>query len=174
MAQITNDMEVLDCPGLTFPHSVDDFCSDDWQGLEHVLSSTLLSVAMQHCLGVIPLAQVRECYTAVRFLAERLPLEKWYGLTLPDDWDYLLTLTDAMPTELKEAADQPEVVDGTTKSVLLRWSAYSICDAYASKRGMLIAKTGAPDAHAAGRSMLYDTVDGVVPLFFWPPTGKEE
>ena len=170
LIQISDTLTVLDCPGLVFPHSIHDFVSDAvGTAMTHSLSPQLLSIAMQHCLGVIPLAQVRECYTAVRFLAERIPLEKWYGLTLPDDWEYLLTITDDMPQDLKSEGERHEVVDQSHKTIFLRWSAYSICDAYAAKRGMRIAKTGAPDAHAAGRSILYDTVDGVVSLFFWPP-----
>lgn len=39
--------------------------------------------AVQECCGVIPLAQLREPYTAVRLLAEHLPLEAMYGLKLP-------------------------------------------------------------------------------------------
>eukprot|EP01138_Halocafeteria_seosinensis_P004715 gb/GECG01004821.1/.p1 GENE.gb/GECG01004821.1/~~gb/GECG01004821.1/.p1 ORF type:complete len:701 (+),score=106.73 gb/GECG01004821.1/:1-2103(+) len=167
---ITNGLQVLDCPGLVFPHSIHDFVSEDSATvMTHSLSPQLLSIAMQQCLGVIPLAQVRECYTAIRFLAERIPLERWYGLALPDDWEYLVTVTDQMPQALKSEGERNEVIDERHKTVFLRWSAYSICDAYAAKKGMRIAKTGAPDAHAAGRSILYDAVDGVVSLFFWPP-----
>ncbi len=34
--------------------------------------------------GLYPIAQVREPYSAVGFLAERVPVEKVYGLTLED------------------------------------------------------------------------------------------
>lgn len=40
--------------------------------------------AIQECLGVLPLAQVRETFSAVRFLAEHLPLDSMYGLKIPD------------------------------------------------------------------------------------------
>jgi hypothetical protein len=43
--------------------------------------------AMQQLCGVISLAQVREPYTAVRYLAERMPIEAMYGLRLPKDED---------------------------------------------------------------------------------------
>lgn len=38
--------------------------------------------AVQECCGVLPLAQIREPYSAVRFLAEHLPLEHMYGLKM--------------------------------------------------------------------------------------------
>ena len=103
--------------------------------------------AMQECLGVVPLAQVREPYSAVRFLAERLPIEKMYGLRPVDDDDHAAAAA------------------GT-----FAWSAFDLCEAYAVKSGLLYARTGRPDAHAAGRRVLQDAVDGVLPIFFWPPS----
>lgn len=93
--------------------------------------------AMQECCGVIPLAQVREPYTSIRFVATHLPLERLYGLSLPKDED--------------------------------EWTALNLCEALAIKRGYYIARTGRPDSHAAGREMLYDCQDGIVPLYWLPP-----
>ncbi|KAA0161310.1 hypothetical protein FNF31_03924 [Cafeteria roenbergensis] len=106
--------------------------------------------AMQQCLGVMPLAQVREPYTAVRFLAERLPLERMYGLKPVDEDDYAAAA----------AGDYA-------------WTPWAICESYAVKCGLLHARTGRPDAHAAGRRILQDAVDGVLPIYFWPPADAE-
>ncbi len=92
---------------------------------------------MQECCGVIPLAQVREPYTSVRFLAQHLPIEKYYGLTLPQD-----------ETE---------------------WSPLLLCETLAVKRGYYFARTGRPDSHSAGRAILYDSQDGIIPLWWRAP-----
>ena len=101
--------------------------------------------AMQECCGVIPLAQVREAYSTVRFLAEHLPIERLYGLQMSkedeEDWHG-------------------------------KWSPLGICENLATKRGYFTARTGRPDGHAAGREILYDAQDGIVPLFWLPPIEK--
>lgn len=86
--------------------------------------------------------QVREPYTAIRYLAERLPLERLYGLQLP--------------------RDEP------------CWSPLLLAEVLAEKKGYHIAKTGRPDSHAAGRDVLYDTQDGVIPLAWEPPASLPE
>ncbi|KAF2076096.1 hypothetical protein CYY_002610 [Polysphondylium violaceum] len=48
------------------------------------------------------------------------------------------------------------------------WSAYSICEAFALKRGYLIAKSGRPDPHRAGLEILKECVDGNI-VISWPP-----
>lgn len=93
--------------------------------------------AIQELLGVIPVAQVREPYTAVRYLAQALPLERMYGLALPKDED--------------------------------AWTPLALCEALATKRGIHIARTGRPDGHAAGREVIYDSQDGVLPIAWLPP-----
>ena len=90
---------------------------------------------------------MREAYSSVRFLAQHLPIEQLYGLRM--------------------AREDAEDCGG-------RWSALALAEALAEKRGYHVAKTGRPDAHAAGREILYDTQDGVVPLYFLPPTDGED
>ena len=111
---------------------------------------------MQQCCGVVPLAQVRETFTAVRFLGEHLPLERLYGLT---------------PT-VDDLEDQFGAGGGANAARFV-WSPFGICEALAVKRGFLIAKTGRPDAHAAGRQILFDSQDGLLPLFWLPPPAPE-
>ena len=140
-------LHLLDCPGLVFPHAL--VPPPEGVSLPPAFPTRQAAAAafgdpdeergMQELCGVIPLAQVREPYSAVRVLAERLPLERLYGLTLPKD-------------------DEEEA-----------WSPLLLCEQLAVKRGYHIARTGRPDGHAAGREILYDTQDGNVPVAWLPP-----
>lgn len=49
------------------------------------------------------------------------------------------------------------------------WTPWSICEAYAEKRGYRTDRRGRPDHQRAGSELVRDTVDGIVPLFFLPP-----
>ena len=174
---LLSSLSLYDCPGLLFPHAFGpprhlarpdgekdcgnesdcDKVSESVGRLEYtapvrshwddpVLRKSLVTDrALQECAGLVPLAQVREPYTSVRFLAERLPIERWYGLT--------------RNTGGASAAYDDEET---------QWTAFSLCEALAWKRGLLHARSGRPDAHAAGRMILQDVVDGICPLSLWP------
>ena len=58
---LSEDIELIDCPGLVFP-ALDK------------------PKPLQILLGLYPIAQVREPYTAIRYLAERIPIEEVYNL----------------------------------------------------------------------------------------------
>ena len=124
---------------------------------------------MQECLGVVPLAQVREAYTGVRLLGEHLELERLYGLRPSRD-----ALEDMLAAE---GWDDSEAGRGRpSKGAALAsaerryiWSPLTLCEALAEKRGYQIAKTGRWDSHAAGREVLFDAQDGILPLYFLPP-----
>lgn len=130
---------------------------------------------MQECSGIVPLAQVREPYTAVRFLGEHLALERLYGLAPPRD--ELEDIVDRDAACVSGGAHRaPEASKGAALAAAAAryvWSPLAICEALAVKRGMLIAKTGQPDAHAAGREILFDCQDGILPLYWMPPGGGE-
>lgn len=49
------------------------------------------------------------------------------------------------------------------------WSPLLFAETLASKKGMMLARTGRPDGHSAGRQVLYDAQDGVLPVA-WLPT----
>jgi hypothetical protein len=49
------------------------------------------------------------------------------------------------------------------------WTPLRWCEALAEKRGFRNARTGRLDAHRAGREILTDCADGVLPLMFLPP-----
>ncbi|CAD7971511.1 unnamed protein product [Amoebophrya sp. A120] len=113
---------VMDCPGLLFPR--------------------------KHCprtvyelTGLLPIAQVRETYSAVRFLFEeaKVPLDKIYGVTIDmiDD--------DSCKAKAKNL-----------------WTPQSFLEVYADKKNYTLARSGAPDVHRAGLEIIRDCVDGVV------------
>ena len=175
---LADGVTLLDCPGLVFPHALGPprgaASAEESSGpLAYVQSTTTLPTtltlegaeteerAMQECCGVVPLAQVREPFTALRFLGEHLPLERLYGLT-PDRDDLLDAIGDGVVGAARGAAL-------ATAAVRYSWSPHSIAEALAVKRGILIAKSGQPDAHAAGRAILYDAQDGVLPIYWMPP-----
>ncbi|EGC38867.1 hypothetical protein DICPUDRAFT_148454 [Dictyostelium purpureum] len=117
----SKNIQLLDCPGLVFP------------ALDRPKQLQILC-------GLFPIAQVREPFSAIQYLAERVPVEKIYRLKNPNEED-----------------NEP-------------WSAYSICEAFALKRGYLVAKSGRPDPHRAGLELLKDCVDGNI-VISWPPPG---
>ncbi|GMF14008.1 unnamed protein product [Phytophthora lilii] len=55
------------------------------------------------------------------------------------------------------------------------WTPWTLCEAYAEKRGYRTDRRGRPDHQRAGSELVRDTVDGILPLFFLPPdyTGKD-
>lgn len=63
---LTKDLMLCDCPGLVFP-AVD------------------MPRQLQILCGIFPIAQVREPYSAIKYLAECIPVEKIYNLEPIDD-----------------------------------------------------------------------------------------
>ncbi|EFA86018.1 guanine nucleotide binding protein 1 [Heterostelium album PN500] len=137
---LTSEIRLCDCPGLVFP------------ALDRPKSLQILC-------GLFPIAQVREPFSAIRYLAERVAVEKVYGLTNPDD-DHRNDTTSTS-TYNKEAKEKPTPQP---------WTPLTICEAFALKRGYLIAKSGRADIHRAGLEILRDCVDGNV-VISWPPPG---
>ncbi|KAI8144636.1 P-loop containing nucleoside triphosphate hydrolase protein [Fennellomyces sp. T-0311] len=101
---------------------------------------TLLPRALQVLSGMYPIAQVQEPYSVVQYLAERVPVEKILSLTPPD-------LDNALS---------------------YRWSAWSICEAYAIQRGFFTAQAARPDVYRAANTILRFTNDGRILMSFKP------
>eukprot|EP01062_Namystynia_karyoxenos_P023869 TRINITY_DN19256_c0_g1_i2.p1 TRINITY_DN19256_c0_g1~~TRINITY_DN19256_c0_g1_i2.p1 ORF type:complete len:678 (+),score=214.97 TRINITY_DN19256_c0_g1_i2:92-2125(+) len=119
---LSDSLQLLDCPGLTFP-------------------VTNLPREVQTVMGTFPISQSRELYTAVAYLAARLPLERIYGLQKPRCSD----------------ADEP-------------WSGWTICEAYAEKKGYFIARgRGVPDTHRAAQHIVREALSGQLVVFLRPP-----
>jgi len=111
---------VLDCPGLVFPR----------QAPRHLVE----------VMGLYPIAQIRETLSAVRYLAERIPVEQLYALR---KHDYV------------ESTDP--------------WTPQLIVEAYAERKGYFTGRGGAPDVHRGGLEIVRDAVDGALLLAFDPP-----
>eukprot|EP00759_Apiculatamorpha_spiralis_P030279 PhF_6_TR32108/c0_g1_i1/m.47494 len=112
-------MVLLDCPGLIFP-----------------VCKLPRSIAV--VCGIFPFAQNREHFSAVQYIAERLPLEKIYGLKKIYD--------DDVRWSAFEISEAVAVVKG-----------------FYLNRGK-----GRPDAHRGAQSILVDAFTGRLVLYFMP------
>ncbi|ESO08450.1 hypothetical protein HELRODRAFT_185395 [Helobdella robusta] len=119
---LTKQVKLCDSPGLVFPSFV---CKP-----------------MQVLAGIYPISQLREPYTTVRYLAERLPLPQILKLKHPD----------AKSNE-QEAP---------------RWSAYQLCDAWAEMRGFVTARAARSDVYRAANHLLRTACEGRICLCMRP------
>lgn len=145
--QLQQNIVLCDCPGLVFP-ALD------------------MPKALQALSGVLPLPQLREPFSAVQYLAERIPLETIYGLSPPV----------AVTTKKKVASEfEDDMFAGLTAEdehkagAPFPWSAVTICEALARKRNYILAGGGRLDIHKAALEILYDVVSGQTVLYFDPP-----
>ncbi|XP_025111798.1 guanine nucleotide-binding protein-like 1 isoform X1 [Pomacea canaliculata] len=125
---LTPTVRLCDCPGLVFPSYVDK--------------------ALQILSGIYPIAQVRDPYSAVGYLAQRLDLPKLLHLSHPDQ-------------EQSHRPSEPQQE--------LPWSALDICEAWAIKSGFFTAKASRPDTYRAGNQLLRMAVEGRLRLCLAPP-----
>ena len=122
-------VRLADCPGLVFPKMG-------------------VPVGMQLLCGNAPIAQAREPFSTVRYLAEM-------GVHPPLHVAYSLSLSD--------------VADRQSCTVPNKWSPYAICEALALKRSLLT-RGGGLDVSRAGNRILRDALAGKnIRLAFVPP-----
>ena len=114
---------LLDSPGLVFP------CIN-------------MSRAIQVLAGCYPIAQTRDPYTAVHYLAQRVDLVELY--------------------KLQQLRDEHDYDD-------FSWSAWTICESFSSKKGYRNRK-GILDVYRGANEILRDQLQGKVLLYYWPPT----
>lgn len=115
---LTQTVRLCDCPGLVFPSCVPR--------------------AQQVLMGSYPIAQLREPYAPLRYLAERVNLVG------------MLNLRDADVDSFDE------------------WSPIAICDAWATQRGFLTARSARPDTYRAANNILRMALDGKIVLSLRP------
>lgn len=115
---LTENVKICDCPGLAFPSSTPR--------------------ALQVLAGSYPIAQLRQPYNAIKYLAERVSLPSMLNLKRSDD-------------------------DGDEQ-----WSAIEVCDLWALKRGYLTAKAARPDTYRAANSILRMALEGKISLCLRP------
>ncbi|RLN20444.1 hypothetical protein BBJ28_00023961 [Nothophytophthora sp. Chile5] len=111
---------MFDCPGVVFPRFS-------------------VPVLVQILFGSFPIAQTREPFSAIRFIAENC---------VP----HLHEVYKLKPVE-EEDGD---------------WSPYTLCEAYATLRGFRM-KGGKLDVHRAANTLLRDTLNGKKVVLSFPP-----
>ena len=126
---LTPTVRLCDCPGLVFPSRAPK--------------------ELQVLMGCFPIAQLREPYSTVGFLSQRIPVHLMLRLEHPNQ-------------------------EGNTV-VEHKWSAYDICEAWALKRGFLTARAARPDVYRAANHLLRMALDGrTLCLAFYPPNYTQE
>lgn len=122
---LTENVRLCDCPGLVFPSKAPK--------------------ELQVLMGCYPISQLREPYTTIGYLAQRIDLVRLLRLQHPE---------------------------GDTENI---WSAYDICEAWADKRGFITSKTARPDIYRSANSLLRMALDGrTICLAFKPPNYYEK
>eukprot|EP00177_Eucheuma_denticulatum_P006295 GFKZ01011483.1.p1 GENE.GFKZ01011483.1~~GFKZ01011483.1.p1 ORF type:complete len:695 (+),score=98.00 GFKZ01011483.1:210-2294(+) len=134
---LSESVRLCDCPGLVFPGNAPR--------------------ELQILAGMYPIAQVREPYAAIKYLAERVPLVDILKL-------------DKEIKGLEEDHEEPGYVSETG------WTAWKICEAWALKRGFRTAKAARLDVFRAANNILRLALDGRIVLATVPegyaPDGK--
>ncbi|KAL8562995.1 hypothetical protein ACOMHN_004687 [Nucella lapillus] len=125
---LTPTVRLCDCPGLVFPSYIDK--------------------SLQIVSGIFPIAQLRDPYSTVGYLAQRLDLPRLLHLTHPD------------------MAGKPL---GTPCAKVTTWSAFDICESWAMKCGYYTAKASRPDMYRAANLILRMAVEGKLCVYFAPP-----
>ncbi|KAH3803047.1 guanine nucleotide-binding protein-like 1 [Dreissena polymorpha] len=126
---LTPTVRLCDCPGLVFPSKIDK--------------------NLQILGGIFPIAQVREPFSVVGYLAQRLDLPKLLKLKPVDE--------DADPRNHK-------------------WTPLDVCESWAQQRGFYTAKAARLDGNRGANNLLRLAVEGRLCLCLFPPgyTKKKE
>jgi len=115
---------------------------------------------------LIPLAQVREPFSAIRWVMERarLPLHELL---------HLKPLTVQQALDLQEAGTEVLRLEGCAceEQSPAPWSPMLLCTLYATQRGLI--KGGRADCLRAGMEVLERVLDGRVPYSVPPPPAEE-
>ena len=145
---LTPTIAVVDSPGLVFP-AVD------------------MPRELQALCGIFPLQQLREPYSAIAYLAERVPIERVYGLKREREEEVEGRRKGARPADDEEVREVGRVLEVEEER---EWSAWELCEAYARQRNFSIAGSGGRvDTHKAAVEMLQDVLSGAVVFNFKPP-----
>lgn len=133
---LADNVRLCDCPGLVFP--------------------AIAPKELQTLAGMFPIAQLREPYVVVKYLADRVPLAKILGID--DEADRKkLRVEKGIETDV----DEP-------------WTAWTLCEAWALKRGFRTAKAARLDVFRAANSILRLALEGRIVLSTVPPGSVDE
>lgn len=167
---LTPNVRLCDCPGLVFP--------------------SYYPKQLQVLMGCYPISQLREPYSSIQYLAERVNMVEKLNLKPVDEIRHFKpALNDRNYTSAKvirkeakanennvegeedkkpnvpliECKQQPDIKTTGHKDGKLTsdsWSAYTICESWAVVRGFLTAKAGRPDVYRAANHLLRMALDG--------------
>ena len=148
---------LVDCPGLVFP-AVD------------------MPKSLQVLAAIFPLSQTREPYSSVAYLAERMPIEKIYGLKHPNSKQVVEKTAKSKKKNVDEKIELDveydfEELKPETK-VDEEWSAWMICETYA-KMKKYYTQAGGLDAYQAAHEILEHAISGVIDFSSAPPKHHE-
>jgi len=115
---VTKNVRMCDCPGLVFP--------------------SLAPKPLQVLMGSYPISQVREPFSVIQYLGERVDLVAILRLTHPGEKN------------------------------THRWNAFDVCEAWAIKRGYNTARTNRPDLNRAANHILRMTLEGKITVNLRP------
>ena len=104
-----------------------------------------------------PIAQLQEPYSAIRFMAERIPIVSILKIRHPND-----EANKHESNENKWSAQENE------------WSPLDICEGWAVKRGYFTAKACRPDVYRAANEILRMALDGRLCLSLRPKNFTQE
>jgi len=94
---------------------------------------------LQVVMGSYPISQVREMFSVLQFVARRINLPQILKLSLSEE-------------------------DGENP----KWSAFTIAEAWAVKRGYVTARSNRPDLNRSANHLLRMTLEGKIPLHIVP------
>ena len=158
---LTPTIAIVDSPGLVFP-AVD------------------MPRELQVLCGIFPISQLREPYSAIAYLAERVPLERIYGLRRAQHDDGPNAVSGARHAHGHDDDDEEEEVREVGRALNaaeqdVGWSAWELCEAFARQRGFTVkGSNGRWDTHRAANAILHDVLHGVVVFNFKAPTALVE
>lgn len=141
---LTPNIRLCDCPGLVFP--------------------SYYPKQLQVLMGCYPISQLREPYSAIQYLSERVNMVEKLKLKPVDEVRHhkpALNDRNYTPTRVNE-----KKTVGTSEE----WSAFTICESWAVHRGFLTARSGRPDVYRAANHLLRMALDGrTLCMSFYPP-----
>lgn len=142
---LTPNIRLCDCPGLVFP--------------------SYYPKQLQVLMGCYPISQLREPYSSIQYLAERVDVVTKLKLKPVDE---IRHQRPALAAELNyEPAKRFDGEEGTSDQ---SWSAFSICESWAVLKGFLTARAGRPDVYRAANHILRMALDGrTLCMVSYPP-----
>lgn len=141
---LTQNIRLCDCPGLVFP--------------------SYYPKQLQVLMGCYPISQLREPYSSIQYMAERIDMVELLKLKPVDE------IRHEKPA-LNDPNYRPvKVMNKNQAGTSSDWSAWSICESWAMDRGFLTARSGRPDVYRAANHLLRKALDGrTLCLSFYPP-----